>query len=217
MSWLGFLRRYFGASEENPSAPAPAPTNSQSGPTPKPRPFKVRRYFFNMKASQCYGTFFPYWGGWITAGHVMTSTGHKWPPFVENGKTHLWPAGLDAALQGCQLPDQAPPKPYIGQKVKILGFPAGSRTMEERHGEVYLERDARSGIWIAQIHRPDEPVVSGMSGGPVICKKTDLPIGILITRNSPADLDRDQIVDQSCDFISLSAVWYVLAPNYNMA
>jgi len=97
---------------------------------------------------------------------------------------HLWPAGLDAALQGCSLPDQAPTKPYPGQKIRVLGYPAGSRTLEERHGEVYIERDARSGVWIAQIHRPDEPVVTGMSGGPVVCKKTDQPIGILITRNS---------------------------------
>ena len=98
-----------------------------------------------------------------------------------------------------------------------MGFPAGSSSLETRHGEVYIERSPRSGVWIAQIHRPDEPVVSGMSGGPVICKKTDLPIGILITRNSPADLDRDQIADQSCDFISLSSIWYVLQDSNNMA
>jgi len=59
--------------------------------------------------------------------------------------------------------------------------------------------------------------VTGMSGGPVIDLKTDQPIGILITRNSPADLDKDQIPDQSCDFISLSSVWYVLNSNHNMA
>ena len=215
MNWLGFLKWFRGSSSEKVASKPKHSPQVKTDSTPKP--YRVRRHFFNMKASQCYGTFFPYWEGWITAGHVMTSTGHKWPPFVPKGEVHLWPAGLDAALRGCRLPDQAPPKPYSGQKVKIFGYPAGSRTLEERHGEVYIERDPRSGVWIAQIHRPDEPVVTGMSGGPVICKKTDLPIGILITRNSPADLDQDQIADQSCDFISLSSVWYVLNPNHNVA
>lgn len=220
MSWFNFFgfgrkkkAESIGSALEIPVAkPKPAPT---------PKPSKVRRYFFNQKTLQCYGTFFPYWDGWITAGHVLTSSGHKWPPFTEvtekKRKPHLWPGGLDAALNHCRIPSEAPPKPYAGQKVKIMGFPAGSSSLETRHGEVYIERSPRSGVWIAQIHRPDEPVVSGMSGGPVICKKTDLPIGILITRNSPADLDRDQIADQSCDFISLSSIWYVLQDSNNMA
>ena len=119
----------------------------------------------------------------------------------------LWPEGLDAALKGCDIPDTAPPPPYSGQIVRLLGFPAGSRHLETRMGTVYIERETGSGHWITHIKSPDEPVVSGMSGGPVIDIKTDLPIGIIITRNSPADLDHDQKADQSCDFVALSAVW----------
>lgn len=212
MGWLDFFRR----NSNKPKAAAdtqPAPTGILSSNISEQ---DVRRHFFNLKTQQCYASFFPYWGGWITAGHVLTSSAHNWPPFADEGKEHLWPAGLDAALRGCRLPDEAPPKPYAGQKVKVMGYPAGASSLSVRHGEVYLERSKKSGIWIAQIHRPDEPVVTGMSGGPVICKKTNKPIGIIITRNSPADLDADQIPDQSCDFIALSAVWYVLKPNHNM-
>jgi len=215
MGWSRFFKRVFGK-DDVPAVAAPIEV-SKSADTPIPQTFKVRRYFFNQRASQCYGTFFPYWGGWITAGHVLTSTAHKWPPFAQEGKAQLWPAGLDAALKNCVLPKEPPPKPYSGQKIKLMGFPAGSSNLETRHGEVYIEREPRSGVWIAQIHSPDEPVVTGMSGGPVIDLKTDQPIGILITRNSPADLDKDQIPDQSCDFISLSSVWYVLNSNHNMA
>jgi len=74
-----------------------------------------------------------------------------------------------------------------------------------RVGKVYYER--LPGTWIAHIENPDEPVVTGMSGGPVIDAKTGEPIGIIITRNSPADLNNDRDPDESCDFISLAALW----------
>ena len=77
--------------------------------------------------------------------------------------------------------------------------------MEERTGRIYFERSP--GQWIMHIFEPDEPVVTGMSGGPVLDAKTRLPIGITITRNSPADLNNDRIPDESADFIALSSVW----------
>ena len=48
---------------------------------------------------------------------------------------------------------------------------------------------------------------SGMSGGPVLDALTLEPIGITITRNSPADLNNDRDPDESADFIALSSVW----------
>lgn len=95
----------------------------------------------------------------------------------------------------------------IGQRIIAQGFPAGSRHIEERRGHVYIERGTGSGQWIAHIEQPDEPVVTGMSGGTVIDADTKTPIGIIITRNSPADLNRDDDPDESFDFIALSAVW----------
>ncbi len=80
--------------------------------------------------------------------------------------------------------------------------------METRKGVVYFERGA--GQWIAHIRDPDEPVVTGMSGGPVIDTETGEPIGIIITRNSPADLNNDRDPDESADFIALSSVWDAL-------
>lgn len=77
--------------------------------------------------------------------------------------------------------------------------------MAQRTGRVYFERS--TGQWIAHIFEPDEPVVTGMSGGPVLDAKTLEPIGITITRNSPADLNNDRDPDESADFIALSAVW----------
>jgi len=203
MPILRFFRRFF----------TPAEQKLVTGAKPEefvPKPYRVRRHFFNLKTLQCYGTFFPYWDGWISAGHVLTSSQHKWPPYADKNNPELWPGGLDAAVNGCEVPKAPPATPYAGQAVRILGFPAGSRNLETRMGKVYMERTTGSGNWIAHIQAPDEPVVTGMSGGPVIDIKTDLPIGILITRNSPADLDKDQIPDQSCDFVALSAVWEVL-------
>lgn len=112
---------------------------------------------------------------------------------------------MDAALVGCTLPKTRPEYPVIGQDVILMGYPAGSRYLETRMGRVYFERNP--GQWIAHIFEPDEPVVTGMSGGPVLDAKTRKPIGIIITRNSPADLNHDRDPDESADFIALSAVW----------
>ena len=134
----------------------------------------------------------------------MTETNDLLPPFAKGDFT-TWPEGLDAAILGCRLPAKRPKDPVIGQHVICKGFPAGSRTLELRKGEVYYERNP--GTWIAHIKVPDEPVVTGMSGGPVVDTKTGAPMGIIITRNSPADLNNDRDPDESCDFIALSAIW----------
>jgi len=134
----------------------------------------------------------------------MTETNDLLPPFA-NGSFSTWPEGLDAALLGCRLPAKRPKDPVIGQQVACQGFPAGSRHIETRMGKVYFERNP--GTWIVHIKTPDEPVVTGMSGGPVVDAASGEPIGIIITRNSPADLNNDRDPDESCDFISLAAVW----------
>ena len=167
----------------------------------------VRRHFYNEPAFQCFASFFPLWDGWVTAGHVLTDTAHNWPDFTGRGEDFIWPGGLDAALKGCNMPRQRPASPKDGQAVELMGYPAGSRHLERRTGTVYIERGAGSGTWIAHIKSPDEPVVVGMSGGPVIDQKTGTPIGIVITRNSPADLNADRDPDESCDFVALSAIW----------
>ena len=107
------------------------------------------------------------------------------------------------------MPADAPAPPLAGQDIIIQGYPAGARHIEERRGSVYFER--APGTWIAHIKTPDEPVVTGMSGGAVLDAETREPIGILITRNSPADLNSDREPDESADFIALSEVWHALS------
>lgn len=175
----------------------------------------VRRHFYNERGFQCYASFFAFWEGWISAGHCLTDTHDLFPPFAK-GELISWPDGLDAALMGCRLPAKKPEGPIIGQRIIIKGFPAGSRTMETRHGHVYIERGAGSGTWIAHIESPDEPVVTGMSGGPVTDADSGKPIGIIITRNSPADLNNDRDPDESCDFIALSEVWEAVNRHQNI-
>ena len=187
-----------------PASPQPVPPFRQSGA-------EVYRHFYNERGFQCFASFFPLWGGWATAGHVLTEAGHLWPEFTHcEGEAQLWPGGLDAALNGCALPNHPPADPTEGQEIIACGYPAGSRHCESRHGTVYIQRQTGSGDWIAHIKSPDEPVVSGMSGGPVMDARTREPIGILITRNSPADLNADRDPDESCDFVSLRAVWQAL-------
>jgi len=217
MSFFKFFRRRAARANIVPSEPIHAPIHTPSpapqySPNPAPKPpslshVHIRRYFHNHSGFQCFTSWFAHWGGWISAGHCVTEAQDHVPDFAV-GPVISWPDGLDAALVGCTLPERRPATPIIGQDVIICGYPAGCRTMEQRTGRVYYERGA--GSWICHIFEPDEPVVTGMSGGPVLDARSMTPIGITITRNSPADLNNDRDPDESADFIALSAVWDAL-------
>ncbi len=188
----------------------PAPNPHNIPPTPMPRATEqVRRHFYNERGFQTYGTFFAHWDGIITAGHVLSEAQDKLPPFAR-GHVESWPGGLDAALIGCDLPRSCPADPKSGQSVICRGYPAGSAYAATRTAKIYMQRPGAPDTWIARIIDPDEPVVTGMSGGAVFDADTGEPLGILITRNSPADLNNDRDPDESFDFISLAGVWRVL-------
>ena len=184
-----------------------APKIAETVPAPvvsEPEEARVRRYFHNLERFQCYTTWFSFWGGWISAGHCVSDAQGHVAAFAR-GKVMSWPDGLDAALVGCALPAARPTAPRVGQDVVLQGYPAGSAHLASRTAKVYLQRSP--GQWITHITQPIEPVVTGMSGGPVLDAVTREPIGIIITRNSPADLNNDRIPDESADFIALSDVW----------
>ncbi len=170
-----------------------------------PANISLKRHFFDERGIQVYGSFFQCWGGWITAGHVIQQMLRTSPPFAD-GQQILYPGQMDAALMGCKVPDQQPTKPEIGQQIIVAGYPAGSSTPSLREGEVYMQRPQTTD-WIATISNPSEPVVVGMSGGVVYDAATKEIVGILITRNSPADLDADGIADQNFDFVALYDIW----------
>ena len=200
-----------------PKTQDPPPVEPYAPGVPSPRvkpepglPIDIRRWFYNEPGFQTYGSFFAHWGGWVTAAHVLTEAGGKLPDFARSIGEN-WPGGLDAALLDCDLPADKPAAPVAGQDVICIGFPAGSDVAARRKGKVYIRRSDLS--WIAHIITPDEPVVSGMSGGVVLDAKTNTPIGIIITRNSPADLNNDRDPDESCDFTALSDVWTAAAGN----
>jgi len=207
-----FLRRIFGG---RPKETEPEPTPRGAPPPLITRPVEsfeagtVRRHFYNEPGFQTYGSFFTGWNGWITAGHVLDEAQGLAPPFAD-GTIEKWPEALDAAVIGCTLPDEQPPAPQPGQMVKCIGYPAGSSYPAQREAKVYMERPGKPDTWIAHILSPDEPVVTGMSGGVVIDMQTEQPVGIIITRNSPADLNNDRDPDESLDFVSLAGVWNAL-------
>lgn len=164
----------------------------------------LARYFLNDGAIQTYGSFFRLWDGWVTAAHVYTEMNRKAPPFAA-GVQIISPSFLDVALFGITLPTVRPAEPQIGQKLLAVGYPAGCARPEYRESVVYFRRSSES--FIARIITPREPVVVGMSGGMVISEDTGEPIGVIVVRNSPADLDRDGIRDESFDFVALSDIY----------
>lgn len=172
-----------------------------------PSELKLKRVFFSDSQIQTYGTFFYFENCWFTAKHVIDSMGDLSTTFPLGFQKSI----LDAAYSCEQLAIEKikdviqASSIYSGQKVRVLGYPAGSENLAERIGEVYLKRPNQD-AWIGIIHSPDEPVVVGMSGGIVLEIDSNKVLGILITRNSPADLDADGKLDNSFDFISLDDI-----------
>lgn len=162
---------------------------------------RLTRYFFNDGRAQTYGSFFRLWDGWATAAHVYTEMSRTAPPFA-TGDRIIEPNFLDVAFFGTTLPPSRPPEPVEGQKLLAIGYPAGSLEPSAREAEVYLRRSSET--FIARIFTPHEPVVVGMSGGIVVDLETAEPVGVIVIRNSPADLDRDGQKDESFDFVALS-------------
>ena len=207
--WLTRIWRKPSTPESDVTYPADETVTPQPPiPPVSGQPVHVKRHFYNQPGFQTYGSFFTLWNGWATAGHVLSEASELLPDFC-TGPSQSWPGGLDAALIGCTLPPYAPEPPRVGQDIIVKGYPAGSRHIEQRRARVYHQRQA--GVWIAHIIMPDEPVVTGMSGGAVIDASTGVAIGILITRNSPADLNADRDPDESCDFVALSDIWHTLS------
>jgi len=166
----------------------------------------VRRLFYNSNAQQTFISYWKGWGGWFTAGHCLTECALNTPP----GTPHFseWQhrmRGMDISTYGFDGHSPEVLKPYVGQEIICLGYPAGARNLEIRRGWVHYEREA--GLWIAAIKTPAEPVVVGMSGGLILGKDKETmkwgPIGVTVHRNSPANLDGDGIPDESLDFVAL--------------
>ncbi len=193
-----------------PPASAPSLKQPQADKDRLPDELDISRYFFNERGIQAYGTFFRVWGGWMTAGHILTQMLRTSPPFAK-GDQVIKPGNLDVALIGCIRPEKQPIAPQAGQKIIVGGFPSGAQTMSLRYGEVFLQRPA-SNNWIATINWPHEPVVTGMSGGPVCDADTGAVLGVLVTRNAPEDLDADGVLDQNFDFIALHDIWTAVKP-----
>lgn len=129
------------------------------------------------------------------------------PEFTDPNPLIIRPGGIDAALIGTRLPDDAPPPIKADDDLIAIGYPAGSHQHAVRHCRAYLRRPGTEAAWIAHITAPEEPVVVGMSGGLVYRRSDAEPVGIITTRNTPADLDRDGDRDQSLDFVALDAVY----------
>ena len=170
-----------------------------------------------------YGTYWKHCGGWFTADHVHTAMNLEAPKFIR-GNVVRAPGVIDAVWYGKKWSCEAPISPKLGMAVYVLGYPGGSDKLTLREGIVHFHRDVSGsegyqiGTWIV-VFEPrgnagisGEAVVSGMSGG--IVTDTDLnPVGILVTQNSPADLNGDGVLEQSVDIVGLDDAYQVLIKN----
>lgn len=167
-----------------------------------------------------YGTYWKYCGGWFTADHVHEAMNLQPPEFV-SARVVRAPGLIDAVWYGKKWSCGAPKPPKVGLPVYLLGYPGGSDKPSLRQGMVHFHRAEsgsdgyQTGTWIVVFEpREDagifgEAVTIGMSGSIV----TDLelnPVGILVTQNSPADLNGDGTLEQSVDIVGLDDAYRIL-------
>lgn len=169
----------------------------------------VKRWFYNDDGIQMFGTYWYGFEGIFTAGHVLTEAGMRTPEGTPSFRQ--WDhriGGLDISTNGFDYKCPVTYPVYENQEIIVLGYPAGSRNLESRKGWVHMERE--EGVWIGAIQDPAEPVVVGMSGGMVLGKQKNSgdwkPIGVLIHRNSPANL-KNGVEYESCDFVSIDYIF----------
>lgn len=170
-----------------------------------------------------YGTYWNYCGGWFTADHVHEAMDLDTPDFIRPAVVRA-PGVIDAAWYGKTWTCEAPANPVIGMAVYILGYPGGSDEPTLRQGKVHFHRTEsgsegyQTGTWIVVFEPRDdagisgEAVVVGMSGG-IVTDYDFNPVGILVTQNSPADLNGDGALEQSVDIVGLADAYRILIKN----
>ncbi len=170
-----------------------------------------------------YGTYWKYCGGWFTADHVHEAMNLETPDFISRGVIRA-PGIIDAVWYGKTWTCKAPASPKVGMAVYLLGYPGGSDKPTLRQGTVHFHRTEsgspgyQTGTWIVVFGPREnagisgEAVVGGMSGG-IVTDTNYNPIGILVTQNSPADLNGDGALEQSVDIVSLADAYKILIKN----
>jgi len=170
-----------------------------------------------------YGTYWKYCGGWFTADHVHEAMNLDTPKFIKPAVVRA-PGVIDAVWYGKKWTCPAPENPKVGMVVYVLGYPGGSEEPTLRQGKVHFHRTEsgspgyQTGTWVVVFEpREDagisgEAVAVGMSGG-IVTDNNLNPVGILVTQNSPADINGDGALDQSVDIVALADAYRILIKN----
>lgn len=175
--------------------------------------FSIRRQFVKTETSQVYGTVWDYCNVTIGARHVDEETRGVPPPAALGAALPTSP-DIDAVFYGSDWNCEFARNPIDGERIWLMGYPAGSDALSTRRGTVFLKRSATDTYII--LFDPysladflGEPVSGGMSGGLVMSEDLE-PIGILITQNSQFDSDKDGESENGADVVGLKTAFDIL-------
>ena len=180
--------------------------------------FSIRRQFVKTETSQVYGTVWDYCNITIGARHVHEETRGVPPPAALGAALPTSP-NVDAVFYGsdwnCEFARNLIVRnPIDGERIWLMGYPAGSDALSTRRGTVFLKRSVTDTYII--LFDPysladflGEPVSGGMSGGLVMSESFE-PIGILITQNSQFDSDKDGESENGADVVGLKTAFDIL-------
>lgn len=131
----------------------------------------------------------------------------EWTKVYKDSEIIMRPGGLDIVLFGVEFPDELPPDIKVGDRIGIMGFPAGVTIpthAELRVGTAYMERNEDGVLaWIIMFDNGETLAMGGMSGGVVFLMRPDQKdeddivgnetvVATLITQNSRTDVGQGQ-------------------------
>ena len=130
-------------------------------PAPSEFGFNLRRFFYESPNEATHGTFWKYWGGYITADHVIRDMEGEVPPFTFGGAVRGKP-DIDACLIGCNPNNSNRPREPIysweagnvtTERIFVYGFPAGSSELVGRSAKIIYHRNTNgSAGYLSLIH-----------------------------------------------------------------
>ena len=197
--------------------------------------FKLKRFFYESPDEATHGSFWEYWGGHLTADHVIRDMEGKVPAFTFGAAARGKP-DIDACLIGCNLDSHKKPRKPIydwntgeTERVFVYGYPAGSNALSGRSAKIIFHRNTNgsdgynSPTYVGQVEELPadvdlgsdeglqyEIIVGGMSGG-LVMSETGEALGILATAGASEADQNIPNLEYQFDFVALSDVWDIFS------
>lgn len=166
------------------------------------------------RGAWAFGTFWPFRGGYVSAGHVFEEMQGQVPPFAKppvysraGTITDREGKKIDAAFYGVDFSGDPPPPLRVGMMIVCEAVKGSDKNLTTVRGVVEMRRpnQGRGTLsWIVRWLDGVYPKIVGESGGLISDAETGEAVAILITQGANnVDMDGDGDKDETSDVAEL--------------